>query len=147
VTTAVTLITPAVMTTLLVIPPPPPSPPVTATPPPCQQHTDTMENGVASTRRGAGVQGMPENFIFLFSLLTMLLQCPPPPHPSCGHTHTPPSTSLTPPLTPNNQNKPMGARFGCSASSSPTQHTPSGSSTHAHEKHAPGACFSCLCCP
>src|SRR6266571_4061460 len=144
-TTAVTLITPAVVTTLLVITPPPPFHPVTATPTPRQQHTNTMENGAASTQRGAGVPCTPETFIFKFSLLTMLLQCPPPPHPSCGHTHTPPGTSLMPPLTPNNQNEPPWARFGCSASSSPTQHTPSGSSTHKHEKHTPGACFLCSC--
>src|SRR6266581_4647356 len=82
-----TLITPAVVTTLLVITPPPPFHPVTATPTPCQQHTDTMENGVASTWRGVGVQGMSENFIFLFSLLTMLLQCPPTSPILWTHTH------------------------------------------------------------
>src|SRR6266581_3805415 len=97
-TTAVTLITPTVVTTLPVITPPPPFHPVTATPTPHQQHTDTMENGAASTWRGAGVQGTPENFIFLFSLLTMLLQCPLHlTHPADTHTPHPACPSHCPP--------------------------------------------------
>ena len=40
--------------------------PFTATPTPRQNDTDAIENGTASTWRGAGVQGTPEVFSFLF---------------------------------------------------------------------------------
>ena len=70
----------------------------------------------------------------------MLLQCPP--HPPILPTHTHPTQhALAPPLTPNTQNVPMGARFGCSASSLPTLHIPSSFGPHEHEKRVPRDAF------
>jgi len=57
---------PALVIPLFIITPPP----FCATPTLHQQHTNTMEHGMASTRRGSGIQGTPEIFSFFFILLT-----------------------------------------------------------------------------